>query len=294
VRTGAGELDRIGMQLYSLRDLFQVDMVKTLRQLNAIGYDEVELASFGQRTATEVRAALDKTHLSAPSAHVSLQALRENLSLVLGNAKILEVKYIVCPWIDEEFRNPAGYRQVAAMLNQAGNVARRAGHLIAYHNQDYEFAEVNGERGYDILLEELDPEVVKMEMDIYWITKGGGDPLAYFKKYPGRFHMLHLKDMATDGSMTAVGTGRSTGSPSSQRRARRECVTTSPSWMIRSTRSASPGRATIFCGRSSGEVSVPEPERHHIIPKRRSQVAVTARGDHTYCLPLAAKVMGVA
>ena len=130
-----------------LRDLFQVDMVKTLRQLNAIGYDEVELASFGQRTATEVRAALDKTHLSAPSAHVSLQALRENLSLVLGNAKILEVKYIVCPWIDEEFRNPAGYRQVAAMLNQAGNVARRAGHLIAYHNQDYEFAEVNGERG---------------------------------------------------------------------------------------------------------------------------------------------------
>jgi sugar phosphate isomerase/epimerase len=208
VRTGAGELDRIGIQLYSLRDLFQVDMVKTLRQLNEIGYDEVELASFGQRTATEVRAALDKTHLSAPSAHVSLQALRENLSLVLGNAKILEVKYIVCPWIDEEFRNPAGYRQVAAMLNQAGNVARRAGHLIAYHNQDYEFAEVNGERGYDILLEELDPEVVKMEMDIYWITKGGGDPLAYFKKYPGRFHMLHLKDMATDGSMTGVGTGK--------------------------------------------------------------------------------------
>jgi sugar phosphate isomerase/epimerase len=207
-RSGGDELDKIGMQLYSLRDLFQVDMVKTLKQLRDIGYDEVELASFGQRTATDVRAALDKTHMSAPSAHVSLQALRENLSLVLANAKILEVKYIVCPWIDEEFRNPAGYRQVAAMLNQAGNVARRSGHLIAYHNQDYDFADVNGERGYDIMLEETDPEVVKMEMDIYWITKGGGDPLEYFKKYPGRFHMMHLKDMAPDGSMTGVGTGK--------------------------------------------------------------------------------------
>jgi sugar phosphate isomerase/epimerase len=206
--SGGDELDRIGMQLYSLRDLFMVDPVKTLRQLRDIGYDEVELAGIGQRTTTDIKAALDKTHMSAPSAHVSLQDLRENLSLVLGNAKIMEVKYIVCPWIDEEFRTPAGYRQVAAMLNQAGNVARRAGHLIAYHNHDYEFAEVNGERGYDILLEETDPDVVKLEMDIYWITKGGGDPLAYFKKYPGRFHMLHLKDMATDGSMTTVGTGK--------------------------------------------------------------------------------------
>ena len=208
LRSGGDELDKIGMQLYSLRDLFLVDMVKTLRQLRDIGYDEVELAGIGQRTATEVRAALDKTHMSAPSAHVPLQGLRENLSLVLANAKILEVKYIVCPWIDEEFRNPAGYRQVAAMLNQAGNVARRTGHLIAYHNQDYDFAEVGGERGYDILLEETDPEVVKLEMDIYWITKGGGDPIAYFNKYPGRFHMMHLKDMAPDGSMTGVGTGK--------------------------------------------------------------------------------------
>jgi sugar phosphate isomerase/epimerase len=203
----AGELDKIGMQLYSVRDLFDVDMVGTLRQLSAIGFDEVELAGWGQRTVTEFRAALNKAHMSAPSAHVPLSALRENLSLVLGNAKILEVKYLVCPWIDEEFRTPAGYRQVAAMLNQAGNVARRAGHLVAYHNQDYDFADIDGLRGYDILLEETDPEVVKLEMDLYWITKGGGDPLAYFAKYPGRFHLLHLKDMAKDGSMVSEGTG---------------------------------------------------------------------------------------
>ncbi|HEY7026787.1 MAG TPA: sugar phosphate isomerase/epimerase [Gemmatimonadales bacterium] len=207
MRRGAGGLDKIGMQLYSLRNLFEVDMLGTLRQLSAIGYDEVELAGLGQRTVTEVRAALDKAHMSAPSAHTPLQAIRENLSLVLGNAKILEVKYIVVPWIDEEFRNPAGYRQVAAMLNQAGNVARRAGHLIAYHNQDYDFAEVNGERGYDIMLEETDPEVVKLELDLYWIRKGGGDAIEYLKKYSGRFHMVHVKDMATDGTQAIVGTG---------------------------------------------------------------------------------------
>ena len=94
------------------------------------------------------------------------------------------------------------------MLNQAGNVARRARIIwLPYHNQDYDFADIDGLRGYDILLEETDPEVVKLEMDLYWITKGGGDPLAYFAKYPGRFHLLHLKDMAKDGSMVSVGTG---------------------------------------------------------------------------------------
>lgn len=203
----ASSLGRIGIQLYSVRDLFAVDPVGTLRQLANIGYREVELAGLGDRTASEIRAALDKAHVNAPSAHFAIEPLRENLSLVLGIAQTLELKYIVIPWLPEDLRTPSGYRQVASILNQAGNVARRQNLTLAYHNQDYDFVNLGGATGYSILLEETDPDAVKLELDVFWMLKGGEDPLAYLSKYRGRFHMIHIKDMAADGSMADVGTG---------------------------------------------------------------------------------------
>ena len=204
---GAGQLDRIGIQLYSVRDLFLADMAGTLRQLRDIGYDEVELAGWGTHTVSEVKTAFSKSGMHCPSAHIPLDQLRENLSEVIGQAKFLKLNYIVCPYIDEEFRTVAGYRQVAAMLNQAGYVAEQSDIIVAYHNQAYDFADLNGKRGFDILLEETDSKVVKLELDIYWIRQGGGDPLAYLAKHHGRYHMMHIKDMAADGSMTDVGAG---------------------------------------------------------------------------------------
>lgn len=203
----AGRLDRIGIQLYSVRDLFLADMPGTLAQLRDIGYEEVELAGWGEHSITAVKAALFKTGMKCPSAHVSLERLRESLSEVLDQAKALDLDYIVCPWIEEEFRNPAGYRQVAAMLNQAGNVAGRTGRTVAYHNQAYDFADLGGTTGFDILIKETDPEVVKLELDVYWIRKGGGDPLFYLEKHRSRFRLMHIKDMAVDGSMADVGAG---------------------------------------------------------------------------------------
>lgn len=203
----ASGLGRIGIQLYSVRDLFAVDPVGTLRQLGIIGYREVELAGLGDRTASEIRAALDKAHIDAPSAHFAIEPLRENLSLVLGIAQTLELKYIVIPWLPAELRTPSGYKEVASILNQAGNAARRQNLTLAYHNQDYDFVDLGGATGYSILLEETDPDAVKLELDVFWMLKGGEDPLAYLSKYRDRFHMIHIKDMAADGSMVDVGTG---------------------------------------------------------------------------------------
>ncbi|HSE44099.1 MAG TPA: sugar phosphate isomerase/epimerase [Gemmatimonadales bacterium] len=203
----ADSLGKIGIQLYSVRELFEVDPSGTLRQLALIGYQEVELAGLGGRPAVEIKAALDKAKIQAPSSHVPLESLGSNLSLTIDNAKILENKYLVCPWLDDGMRTVAGYRHAATLLNQAGNLSRRSGITVAYHNHDFEFAGLSGTTGYDILLAETDPDAVKFEMDLYWIRKGGGNPLAYFEKWPGRFPMVHVKDMGPNGEMVDVGAG---------------------------------------------------------------------------------------
>jgi sugar phosphate isomerase/epimerase len=203
----ADRLGKIGIQLYSVRDLFEVDPPGTLKQLALIGYQEVELAGLGQRSGAEIKAAMDKANIQAPSSHVPFERLRSSLSLVITDAKTLENKYIVCPWLDDAMRTVAGYRQAASVLSQAGKVARRSGITVAYHNHDFEFADLGGTTGYDILLAETDPEAVMFEMDLYWIRKGGGHPLAYFEKWPGRFPLVHVKDMGPDGEMVDVGAG---------------------------------------------------------------------------------------
>lgn len=203
----ADNLGKIGIQLYSVRDLFEVDPPGTLKQLALIGYQEVELAGLGRRSAVEIKTALDKANIQAPSSHVPLENLGSNLSLAIDNAKILENKYLVCPWLDDGMRTIAGYRHAATLLNQAGDVARRSGITVAYHNHDFEFASLSGTTGYDILLAETDPDAVKFEMDLYWIRKGGGNPLAYFEKWPGRFPLVHVKDMGPNGEMVDVGAG---------------------------------------------------------------------------------------
>jgi sugar phosphate isomerase/epimerase len=100
------------------------------------------------------------------------------------------------------------YRAFAARFNRAGERAQAAGLAFGYHNHDFEFAPLDGRVPYDVLIEETDPALVAFEMDLFWITKAGGDPGAYFQAHPGRFHLAHVKDMTADGSMAEVGAGR--------------------------------------------------------------------------------------
>ena len=199
----------IGLQLYTIRDLMEQNFEYALRQVAEIGYREVEFAGLFDHAPKKVATILSKTGLTTPSSHISFDRLRTGLQGVVDEAQTLGNQYVVCPSIDGSLqKDAAGWRRAAADLNRAGNSLQRVGLRLAYHNHDAEFHPLpNGEIGYDILLAECDPKFVKMELDLYWITKGGRDPLEYFAKWPSRFPLVHVKDMAGNGGMTAVGQG---------------------------------------------------------------------------------------
>ena len=203
----AGRLGAIGVQLYSVRDLMDKDVEGTLAALSAMGYREVEFAGLHGKTPADLRGMLERHSLVSPSSHVSLEDAQNNWDRTLADLTTLGNTFVVIPWIDDKYRTVDGYKRVAAMFNTAAAASRTAGLQFAYHNHAYEFAPVEGRRPYDILLAECDPDLVRMEMDLYWIVKGGGDPLAYIARYPGRFPLVHAKDMAKNGDMVDVGQG---------------------------------------------------------------------------------------
>jgi sugar phosphate isomerase/epimerase len=203
-------LDRIGVQLYTVRDAVQRDLEGTLARVAAIGYKEVEFAGYAGRTAAQVRDAVRRAGLSAPSAHVPLAALGPGWDRVLDDAHTVGHRFLVMPWLDEKDRpNLDAYRRIADRLNQAGEAASRAGLRFAYHNHAFEFTPVENRLPYDVLLEATDPAHVSLELDLYWITKGGQDPLVYFARWPGRFPLVHVKDSAgpPEHHMADVGAG---------------------------------------------------------------------------------------
>jgi len=199
----------IGLQLYTVRDLMQKDVKYTLQQVAGVGYREVEFAGLFDKSAKTVAKWLVEDKLTSPSSHIPLDQLKNNLQAVVDDCHTLGNEIIVCPWIDESLRKSADdWRKIAADLNKIGDQLSRLGLRFAYHNHDFEFKKLpSGEMGYDILLKECDPKLVKMEMDLYWITKGGQDPLAYFAKWPGRFPLVHVKDMSGSGAIVDVGKG---------------------------------------------------------------------------------------
>jgi sugar phosphate isomerase/epimerase len=198
----------VGIQLYTLRKDMAADFEGTLERVAAIGYKEVEFAGYYDRTPASVRATLNRLGLSSPASHVGTPAaLIANLDQTLASSKEIGNKWVVCPWVDQAERTLEHFRRHADSLNRAGEAARRQGLRVAYHNHDFELATVDGVRPIDLLLERTDPALVDFEMDVFWVVKGGGDPFALFDRWPGRFPLLHVKDMDRAGTMVDVGDG---------------------------------------------------------------------------------------
>jgi sugar phosphate isomerase/epimerase len=196
-------IDRVGLQLYTVRDLMKQDFDGTLAGVAQIGYKEVEFVDYSGRSPQEARAALDKNGLTSPSAHFPLEALEKNPSATIDAAHVIGHTFIVCPYVDARMHNADGWKRIAETFNRTGEATQKAGIQFAYHNHSFEFAKTGGLGGklpYDFLLTETDPELVKMEMDLCWMTVGGQDPVAYFNKYPGRFPLVHVKDWTKEGA----------------------------------------------------------------------------------------------
>ena len=197
-------IPKIGLQLYTVRSLMKKDFEGTLAKVAEMGYQEVEFAGYFDRSPQDIRKILERNHLTAPSAHVDYEVLADKLPGVLGSSKIIGHTYIVCPEVAGNLERSNGWKQAAELFNRVGEASRKAGIQFAFHNHEVEFKKTDGKLPYDILLADTDPNLVKMEMDLFWAIKAGADPLHYFNLYPGRFPMVHVKGMGKNGKMADV------------------------------------------------------------------------------------------
>jgi len=204
------KLKRIGLQLYTVRDLMKNDLPGTLSKVAAIGYKEVEFAGYFGRTPAQIRELLRRDGLSSPSTHLPFESLESGWQKQLDDAKGIGHHWATIAWIPEDKRKTLDdWKRHADSFNKAGAQAKAAGMRFAYHNHDFELRSVDGQRPLDILLTSTDPSLVDFEMDLYWVKFGGGDPLDFFNRYPKRFAMVHVKDSSgpPDNRMVDVGQG---------------------------------------------------------------------------------------
>jgi len=186
----------VGLQLYTVREELQKDIAGTLKQVAAIGIKEVETYDLYGKTGAEFSRILKAVGLTAPSGHYMTRHLRGNWQQEIDTARTIGMKYMVNAIVEPEERKTFDdWKRLAELFNKAGEQTQKAGIQYCYHNHNFEFQKFSGTVIYDYLLKTLDPKLVKFEMDCFWVTHAGQDPVAYFKKYPDRFPLLHIKDM---------------------------------------------------------------------------------------------------
>ncbi|MDX2285739.1 MAG: TIM barrel protein [Bacteroidia bacterium] len=211
-----------GIQLFSLPRLLEQDFRQAIALLASMGYRSVELYGpypfsapgaidrwkavtpalgfsgsgyFGLQRE-EVAGILREHGLTAPSIHTDLDTLETRMGPLAEAAHALGHQYVGLPAIPDERRTTLdGYKRTADAFNAIGEAAKREGIRFAYHNHGYGLQELDGELPLDLLIRRTDPGLVFLEMDIFWMTAGGGDPVAYLRSYPGRYRLMHLKDM---------------------------------------------------------------------------------------------------
>jgi sugar phosphate isomerase/epimerase len=193
----AATVKNVGIQLYSVRKEMLEDAVGTLKKLAKIGYKELESAgsekgNFYGLKPKEMRKIANDLGMNLRSGHVHIN---EHWKSSLDMAVEAGQAYVVCSSLPSNGQTVDNYQKVAETFNQAGEDCKRAGMEFCYHNHEYEFEKADGKVLYDILVDNTDPELVKMELDLGWVIVTGNDPLTYFNKYPGRFPLWHLKDM---------------------------------------------------------------------------------------------------
>jgi sugar phosphate isomerase/epimerase len=209
---GARRLDRVGLELYSVRKAMRADPERTLAAVRAIGYTDVELLwsfnNFG-RTPKQVRSTLDQLGLRAPSAHMSPVQILIGWERALTTAKLLGHEYLIVPSLPGDTALTLDdWREWADHFNTAGAAARSAGIWLAFHNEPDHMKPIDGVVPYDMFVERLDPKVVRLQFDIGNMVMGGGDPMRYLQKYRDRYWTFHIKDVVADHSSdTELGTG---------------------------------------------------------------------------------------
>jgi len=200
----------VSLQMFTLREESQQDFIGTLKKVADIGYEGVEFAGYGDLTAKELRQVIDDLGLRASSSHVPLVELEKDLSKVISDQHQLGSTKIVCPYLPPERRSEQDYLKLINLLNQFGETCSKEGLTLCYHNHDFELEKLSdGRTALEAILDDTNPDWVKAEFDIYWLTKAGQNPLDWIQRYENRTPLIHLKDMTTDDEQffAELGTG---------------------------------------------------------------------------------------
>jgi len=199
-----------GVQLYSFRDEMAKDALGTLEQIASIGLKKIESARSGKGhyyglSPKAMKDACDALGMKLTSGHV---ALDDKFERTMEEAVASGQEYLICSSMPSKGQTVENYKKVADAFNKAGEACNKLGLKFGYHNHEYEFESEKGEVLYDVLMNNTQADLVHMELDLGWVIVGGKDPLDYFKKYPGRFPLWHLKDMnMTKKESTEFGKG---------------------------------------------------------------------------------------
>ena len=207
-RSGSARLEPLGVQLYTVRAEMENGVEATLERVAAIGYEEVEFAGYFGHSPTEIRGMLARTGLRSPATHIQPAFDTDAWARALDDANEVGHEYVVVASIPGSMRADLdAWRRTAEAMTGAAERAQAAGLGYAYHNHDFEFVEMDGRVAFDVFCEESDPDLVMIELDLFWIIHGGGDPVAFFNRWPGRVPMVHVKDRTPEGEMADVGAG---------------------------------------------------------------------------------------
>ena len=199
-----------GVQLYSFRDAMAKDAKGTLKKIAAFGIKEIESAKsqkghYYGLSPLEMKTTCSELGMILTSGHVALDS---NFDKTIEEAVASGQEYLICSSMPSNGQTIDNYKRVAEEFNKAGEACNKVGLNFGYHNHEYEFESEKGEVLYDVLMDNTEPDLVHMELDLGWVIVAGKDPLAYFEKYPGRFPLWHLKDMnMTKKESTELGKG---------------------------------------------------------------------------------------
>lgn len=202
---------KTGLALYTIRDAMRENSVEALAAAGEIGYDWVEAADhsdgkFYGLKPKEFGKLVKKSGMVPLSSHSAVR--QGNYEQMIDDAAEAGMEYIMLPSLPGEWSGTIdGYQRAADFFNKAGERCKKAGIRFGFHNHQVEFLEINGRVPYDVLLELTDPKLVTFELDLAWITAAGKDPVAYFRKYPGRFEVWHLKDLTPEKQDATLGEG---------------------------------------------------------------------------------------
>ncbi|MFC4162786.1 sugar phosphate isomerase/epimerase family protein [Epilithonimonas zeae] len=209
----------LAIQLYTIRDAVAANLEKALERLAQLGFKQLEIygydGKFFGKTRSEFLSIMKNLGLEVISSHHTTGIIHNSRGTLLNDWEksvedlhFIGSKYMVCSYLFDEERSSEQYKKLPELLNKSGEVTNKTGIDFAYHNHDFEFEKFEDKTVYDFILENTDSDLVKMELDLYWISKAGFNPLDYFERYPKRFPLWHVKNMkAGSQDFAEIGNG---------------------------------------------------------------------------------------